>query len=219
MLPGSAAAHRGRDLLSRVRLTVLALLLIGTVSACTSASSPSPQEATPTPTEEPTPTPTEAETDGSGPSPEPGAAGDLEAILPTEVGGLTLGYESATGAAVIGSETVPPETQAVFDRLGADPSDLSSAFGFAFDADSGTGVSIFAFRVSGADEGQLRNEFRTVVVGEGATVTEETVGGKSVLHAGYENATQGYIYVKGDIVFVVSGEPVALAEEALSKLP
>jgi hypothetical protein len=194
---------------SRFRLSAFALVLLAFVAACTSDAGPD-ADATPTAeaTPEATPEPTLAE-----------GAGDLAAILPTEVGGMTIEYQSASGAAVLGSEGASPETQALFARLGADPSDLSSAFGFAFDAESQTGVSIFAFRVEGADEGQLRNEFRTVMEDQGATVTEETVGGKSVIHAGYEGATQGYIYVKGDIAFVVSGEPVALAEEALAALP
>jgi hypothetical protein len=157
--------------------------------------------------------------DGADATLEPGA-GDLAGILPTEVGGITIEYESASGEAVMGAEGVSVEAQEFFDRVGAQPSDLSSAFGFGVDTESGSGITIFAFRVAGADEGTLRDEFRaTVEEDETQTMTEENVEGKNVLALSTDGELSGYVYVKNDVVFVIGGSPMDLADEALSQLP
>lgn len=197
---------------------LLAALLVALLAACTAASSPTPEPTpTPTPTPEATPSPTEGE--AGGPSLEPGA-GELAALLPSEVGGITLEYQSASGAEVMGSEGITPEAQAFFDRVGAEPSELSSAFGFGFDVEAGSGLSIVAFRVQGADEGRLRDEFRAVLEQEGNTVNEAQVGGKSVLAFATDPETPGgYLYVKGDVIFIVAGEPPEIMEEAIGSLP
>lgn len=174
-------------------------------SATTAATDAPDSEATPEPDSEATLTP---------------GAGDLAGLLPTEVGGITIQYESSSGDAVMGSEGMTPEAQEFFERVGADASDLSSAFGFGVDADSGSGISIIAFRVAGADEGRLRDEFRATMEDDDQTLTDAEVAGKSVLAIGAEGTdATGYVYVKGDIVFIVGGSPLSLVEEALSELP
>jgi hypothetical protein len=109
--------------------------------------------------------------------------------------------------------------QSFFDRVGASPDDLSSAFGFAFDAEAATGVSIVAFRVEGSDESTLRTEFLGVMEEEGEVIGEETtVAGKSV-HTFGEAGANGFLYVNDDVVYIVAGDPPAIAEEALAALP
>jgi hypothetical protein len=50
--------------------------------------------------------------------------------------------------------------------------------------------------------------------------TEANVGGKDVLAFGTAGQeADGYMYVKGDIVFMVGGSTPELTEEALSLLP
>jgi len=200
-------------------IVLLALL----VAACSSGTSSSGEESQAVATEEPTPesTPSEvAATDGGEASLEPGA-GDLTGLLPTEVGGLSITYQSASGEEVIGSEGVTPEARAFFDRVGASASDLSSAFGSGFDMEAGQFLTILAFRVAGAEEGTLRDEFLSVMQTEGDVVGEETsVGGKTVHTFGSAGEqTNGFLYVKDDVVYVVGGEPSSLAEEALAALP
>jgi hypothetical protein len=199
------------------RYTYLILALVAMfVVACSSDQSgaSATQSATAEAGADETPAP-----DGADPTLEPGA-GDLAGILPTEVGGITIQYESAQGADVMGAEGVDDEAQEFFDRVGAEPSDLSSAFGFGVDTESGSGITIFAFRVAGADEGQLRDEFRaTVEEDETQTMTEENVEGKNVLALSTDGELSGYVYVKNDIVFVIGGSPMDLADEALSQLP
>lgn len=157
------------------------------------------------------------------PTMQPGA-GDLAGILPTEVGGITIEYESSSGEEVMGSEGMTPEAQEFFDRVGAEAGDLSSAFGVGFDAETGSGISIIAFRVAGADEGRLRDEFRRTLEQDGSdtqTLSDENVAGKNVIaiSGGEGTEVSGYVYVKNDVVFVIGGSPASLAQEALEKLP
>jgi hypothetical protein len=208
------------------RITILLALLVFVVAACTTAEVSTSDEASePTASAEATPEPTPEESDEPTDEAEPSlseGAGDLDDVLPDEVGGLTIEYQHSSGADVIGAEGVTPEAQAFFDRVGADPSDLSSAFGFAFDAaGSGSGISIVAFRVEGADEGTLRTEFLATMTEAGDTLgREQTMGGKTVQVFGSDPASpDGYIYVHDDTVFIVGGEPASLVEEALAALP
>jgi hypothetical protein len=201
-----------------ILLTVLLLIVAacGTPASSGSASQEATEEATPTPSPTPEPSPTEGAVEE--PSLEPGA-GDLADLLPEEVGGITINYQHASGEAVFGSEGVTPEVQAFFDRVGASPDDLSSAFGFAFDAEAATGVSIVAFRVEGSDESTLRTEFLGVMEEEGEVIGEETtVSGKSV-HTFGEAGSSGFLYVNDDVVYIVAGDPPTIAEEALAALP
>jgi hypothetical protein len=147
-------------------------------------------------------------------------AGDLASLLPTEIGGLTLQYTHAEGEEVFGTEEMTSEGQAFLDQVGAEPGDISTAFGFAFDPEDQTGVSIVAFRVEGRDEATLRTAFLDAIEAEGTPAGEETtVAGKDVTAVGFEGATEGYLYANDDVVFLVSGEPTELAEEALEALP
>lgn len=148
-------------------------------------------------------------------------AGDLADVLPTEVGGITLEYSHSSGDEVFSDEDMTPEAEQFLNDVGGDPSRISSAIGFAFDMSTGTGLSIVAFRVEGADEASLRSAYINALESEGdIPVGEEaTVAGKTVTLIGFDDATNGYLYVRDDVVFLVSGEPIELANEALAALP
>lgn len=208
--------------MKRIWPVLLVLLLIG-ATACSTPAASEP-ESEPAATEEPTPEPTPTEEpseEASEPLPsfEEGA-GDLADLLPTEIAGLTIQYVHATGDQVVGSEDLPPEVQDFFDRTGATADDLSSAIGFAFDLESGIGFSILAFRVAGADEGELRTLFLDTFETEGSVIgEEESVGGKTVTPISDDGTVSGYVYVRDDVVFMVGGEPMTAVEEALEALP
>jgi hypothetical protein len=202
---------------NRLRAAAGAALIAFVIAACTAGASPGDE-----PTEEPTPTPTpatEPSEDGSGPSFAPGA-GDLDSILPDEVGGITLEYQFAEGPGVLGSEGITPEVQDFLDRVGADMDDVSSAIGIGIDEAGGI-VSIFAIRVGGADSDSLRDEFRQVMEEDADSVfTEANVGGKDVLAFGTAGQeADGFMYVHDDVVFMVGASTPELSEEALSLLP
>ena len=202
------------------RSVLVAALLVAVLltAACTAATSPRAEESNAPPaseaSSEASQAPAETPANGNGGS-------ELDAILPHEVDGIAIEYNFDSGAAAMGSEAVPPESQAIFDRLGADVNDVSTAFGLAVDpADNTRIITIVAFRVAGADEGQLRQEFRASMEQEGNVFTEENVGGKNVLAYRPEGAqADSYLYVKSDIVFLAGAYPVELAVEVLSALP
>lgn len=198
---------------------LLIVLLLGVAAGCASPAA-SPSEAAATATPEPTPEPTEPpSSEGALPSFEPGA-GDLARVLPTEIGGLQITYQSSSGEDAIASGDLTPEEQAVFDRLGASPSDVTVAFGTGGDPASGDSfIIISAIQVEGADESALREEFLASMEDSGGVGEETTVGGKQVIPLGASGEESGYVYVKGDIAFSVFAIPTDLAAEALSQLP
>jgi len=202
---------------NRFRAAASASLVAILIAAC--SGTPATED---TPTEEPTATPTpasEPSEDGSGPSFEPGA-GDLDSLLPDEVGGIALEYQFADGQGVLGSEGITPEVQDFLDRVGANMDEVSSAIGIGFDEPSSGFVSIFAIRVAGADEGSLRDEFRQLMEEDADSVaTETSLGGKDVMAFGTAGQDpDGYMYVHDDVVFMVAGSTPELTEEALSLL-
>jgi len=200
---------------NRFRAAASAAVVASLIAAC-SSSSPS---ASPEPTA--TPSPTEAASEGGGlPSLNPGA-GDLDSVLPDEVGGITLQYQFSEGQAVLGSEGVTPEVQDFLDRVGSSMDDVSVAIGVGVDAANGTAVSIFAIRVAGASSSALRDEMtQTMEQDSDSVFTEANVGGKDVLSFGTAGqAPEGFMYVHDDVVFLVGASAPELSEEALSLLP
>ncbi|MGH2357583.1 MAG: hypothetical protein ACRDGJ_06165, partial [Candidatus Limnocylindria bacterium] len=143
--------------MSRSRPFTAGLLLAAVLAACSASASPSAEESAAEATAPEASQAPEETTAGAEPTFEEGA-GDLASLLPTEVGGITLEYQHASGQDVFGSE-LDPEAAAFLERVGGDASSISSAVGFGFDTESGAGISIVAFRIGGADEGRLRDEF------------------------------------------------------------
>ena len=216
--------------MKRILLALLAVLAIVLV-ACDGDAAGSPSgaaaqasdEAT-EPSEEASEAAEESQDDGGGTEPSMQAgAGDLDAVLPDEVGGITIEYESASGEEVLGEDGMTAEMRSLLEAVGADESDLSSAIGVGVDADAGSFISIVALRVSGADETRLRDEFRRTIQEENEEmeITEDNVAGKDVLTLTDPDSGQsgGYLYVQGDILFLVGATPESLAEEALEQLP
>jgi hypothetical protein len=117
--------------------------------------------------------------------------------------------------------------QDLLDSLGGSADGIDIVFSYPKGNTSPDRVSVDAYRVAGADGTALRDGFvknysdflkpYTTVV-----VTDETVGGKPVVLLDTPQTPDGqerYFYAVGDIVFVVSGTPVAWVEDALSQLP
>jgi hypothetical protein len=203
------------------RILILLALVAVVAAACSSGSSPeaSASESEAVATATPEPSIDAGESLGSLPSFDEGA-GELAAVLPTEVSGIPITYESSTGVEGLGETT--PEERAFIERLNIDPSQVSFAFGTGGDFTSTDGyIVLTATRVPGVDTDTLRDEFIAVIEGEGdATATEQNVGGKTVHAFGSEEeGGVGYLYVKGDIVFSVFTFPTELAEDVLATLP
>lgn len=208
--------------MNRTRSLFAAGLLGALLVACSSgpAATPSP---TPTPTPEPTPKVTPSDDSGAVPSIDlPNSDAELEALLPDEIGGLTLQKSSMKGDEFLAIGDDTGEFADFLSRMNAQPDDVSIAFAFGPVAESSVGVS--AFRVQGANRDELIDELRGLLEADGTAADLEpaNVGGKDVL-AGVGGEGQGgtavYLYGTGDIVFFISTTDEDSAAEVLSNLP
>lgn len=181
----------------------LALALV--LAACGSSGSDSPGE-TSAQTSAATPAATQ---DNGGDGDAAGhEARDLEAVLPTEVGGVPLSINSFRGAESFREQGFTlEELTAAVDR---DIDDVSIAT--AVDASQGS-VSIFVMRIEGVQSQHLVDFFREDQPELGFEDAE--VGGKNVVVS--ENGGI-YLYPTGDLLFQVFGAPDAAAT-ALAELP
>lgn len=212
---------------------IAALVALVILAACAQTAAPTETEApTPTPTEEPTPTPTEvAESEPPGeealPSFDlPNSDAELEALLPDSIGDIEIQTFSMRGNEFMASGEDNQEFIEFLDRVGAEPDDVSVAFGFGFDPESptGAGAAIFAFRVVGASTDQLLVEMQGSLESEetAGNWTEANVAGKDVLVGeSLDESAPGavYLYGVGDIVFFIGTADAAAAEQALDQLP
>ncbi len=98
--------------------------------------------------------------------------------------------------------------------VGAQTSDMSIAFAATAD-----GLTVYAMRILGTNESQLRDKFGATV-GSGMGGTQETnVGGKKVLSITNPTTPSNfYLYFKDDTVYWMMGRE-AQAATILSKLP
>ena len=147
------------------------------------------------------------------------AAPDLEAVLPTTLGGVALTVESQRG-------TELSTTSTVFDTflqdLGKTRADfwLASAY-----SPGGLKAEVGAWRVQGADPLQLLAGFQKAVQASSTTpltTAEETLAGRKVTRIGdLGQLTQGplHVFAHGDTLLFVQTPDRALAEEAIGKLP
>jgi hypothetical protein len=142
---------------------------------------------------------------------------ELEAMFPSEIAGEKLTVLSMTGSDFLGSGTAGNEIGPILTQLGKAPSDLSVAFGGT------TSVSVIAFRIKGVPADQFLNAY-TQSAPQGATITDASLGGKSVKKVISPDSPDTYIYLKGDVIWTVGGSGTtaptdALLNEAFSKLP
>jgi hypothetical protein len=155
----------------------------------------------------------------SGPSIDPLAsfhgAQNLEALLPSEVGGVTVVKASIGGTDFMANLGGSDELRNALTALGKSPADLNVAF-----ASAGT-TTLFAFQVNGVPGTQILNAM-IAQQAPGSTSTDASFGGKSVKKvATTDDSTVSYVYTSEDVVFVVAGEDVtdAILNEVFSKLP
>jgi hypothetical protein len=200
----------------------LATLLL--VAACGGSASQAPATEAPAATEAPTTEPQEtqaAETaepsDTEGPILPPGGASDLEAMLPSEVNGVTFEKGSFDGSTFPGGIPVGDGDDEFVQFLrdnGKSLNDVSIAVATPTSTDVG-GSMVMAIRVDGMPSDKMLEW-----VTQDASDTEKTtIGGKEVYGAGAAGFG-AYFYVKGDTVFyVLSMGGENLAEGIFKQLP
>ncbi len=202
----------------------LATLLL--VAACGGAatSAPSappdatdPPAATDAPTQTPTQTPAETPAVVATDAPVgPGAATDLEAMLPSEVNGITFEKASFDGSTFPGGIPIgggDDEFLQFLEDNGKSLEDLRVAIASPTDTESG-GSMVMAIQVQGLAADKFL-EFATSDMADQKT----TVAGKEVYGAAM-GGFGAYVYPKDDIVFyvlVMGGDD--LSEGIFSQLP
>jgi hypothetical protein len=144
---------------------------------------------------------------------------ELEALLPTSLGGVSLTVESQAGTEL---STDCGPFDAFLASLGKTRADFSLASAYA---QGGLKAEIGAWRVKGADPSLLLPGFKAAVQGSSTTpltTAEETMAGRSVIRIGDPGQlTRGplYVIVRGDALLFVQTPDRGLAEEAIGKLP
>lgn len=160
----------------------------------------------------------------------PNSAPELAALLPDQVGDIELPDEqtfSMNGTEFMATGGSDPTFQDFLDSVGANPDDVSVAVSGGGSADGADTVGFFAFRVAGANQDDLLREFRAATEAEasGAVEWEEkTIAGKDVVTSPQLQEDTGsdeaaYLYVREDIIFIVSASSEELVAEALAQLP
>lgn len=207
---------------------LLAVLLALLVAACSSEEGNASAMASVAATAEPTPATTPEASEDSDPLGSFGAIpsfdldGDPELAgrFPDTVDGQPLQIQSLSAEA-FAAMPADPTFDEFLERIGAEASDVSIAFG---GADLGDSVlSVGAFRVRGASEEELQREFiaASQETGEAGELSEETIGGKDVMTAADptgETAVQVFIYTKDDTLYFLTGSE-SHAAEILEALP
>jgi hypothetical protein len=158
--------------------------------------------------------------DVAGPSFTEGAVADLEALIPDQVGSMTMQKSSSRGDEFLTSTTSDPAVVKFVNDLGVKPSDISIAIGFGFTTDGSSNLGMFVFRASGADTNRLIAAFKTANDSDRETPlvwSNTTVSGKQVEKA-VDGDTTYYLYAKNDVLFFLSGDP-ASTDEVIGGLP
>jgi hypothetical protein len=207
----------------RALAAALATLLL--VAACGGGASPAPT-AEPGATEAPASTPA-AETPAAetpepqeteSPTLQPGAAGGLEAMLPSEVNGVTFQKGSFDGSSVPGGIPLGEGEDAFATFLadnGKSLNDVNVAVASPTDTEAG-GSLVMAIQVEGVSSDKLF----AFATGDMTDAEKTTVGGKEVYGSGVAGFG-AYVYVKDDVVFYVlsMGGDASLAEGIFEQLP
>ncbi len=144
---------------------------------------------------------------------------ELEALLPTMLGGVALTIESQAGTDLA---TKSEAFDAFLAGLGKTRADFSVASAYSR---GGLKAEVGAWRVKGADPTLLLPGFKTAVQASSTAPliqVEEILAGRAVTRIGDPGQlTRGplYVFVHGDTLLFVQTTERALAGEAMDKLP
>lgn len=197
---------------------VMAMLAAACGGGATATSAPGDTATPATPATPASQEPAPTTGDGSGPEVSllPGSASDLEAMLPSEVNGVTFTKTSFGGGTLPATIPVGSDDLGKFlQDNGKSLADVSLAMAVPTDQ-AKAGTFVMAFQVKGVDGTKLAEALAGTSSGD---LKQATVGGKQVLQAGA--AGMGFaLYVKDDIVFyILAFGEASLSEGILAALP
>ncbi len=149
-----------------------------------------------------------------------GSAPELEALLPSSVGGTTLTRDSVVGLDALGSDQLVRGFGAALRSVGADPAKLHVAE--AYDNSGAIDLQMLAFGMAGLDTTQLE---ATIVKAwlladvPGVTTTTVTLSGRRATAVNYgDQGTISYVLVVGAAVVVIETADQTLATQAVAGL-
>lgn len=159
----------------------------------------------------------------------PFAPDDLGALLPLELGGVSLTVEERTGAEAM-ADSSGASTAMVRDALlplGADPRDMSDAIAFTTDASAPEQYQWSAWRVPGVPADALFDVFvQMVLQASGETLPagfmwpNQVIDGRSIITFDAPDAVSWQaFYPKGEVLFILQGEGGVTLAEAVAVLP
>jgi hypothetical protein len=150
-------------------------------------------------------------------------APELEALIPTSIGGIDLSISSQTGDAILADDPNSRAIVAALRAAGKDPVDLRVADGYGYDDTSGTEFEITAFSVDGMKVSALKAlVLSSWLSASGAGITTDTakVGGVDVTRVDRgDGGAVDYVLTRGGDVIVVTTSDEGLASQALAALP
>jgi hypothetical protein len=185
-------------------------------------SVPARPSAAPTASE--TPEASAEESPGPNASTEPESspvAPALEARLPSEVGGVTLTKDSATGDVVLQDDASSRALAAALRTLDKSPTDLLLAQ--AYDESGTLAGSIMGFELPGVEGAELRTiilDAWLLAGSPGVTTTEVTLAGKPFTKVSYgDGVASSYVYVADGAVLVIDAPDEDQAGQFAAGLP
>jgi hypothetical protein len=197
-----------RTLAASLALALLAAACGGGTTATTAPGGTAQASQAPAPTD-----------DGSGPAVSlvPGTASELEAMLPSDVNGITFTKTSFGGGTLPGTIPVGSDELGTFLQAnGKTLADVSFAMATPTDPSKAGTTFVMAFQVKGVDGTKLAE-----VLGgtSGSDLQPATVSGKQVQQSGA--AGMGFtLYIKGDVVFyILAIGDASLTEGIVAALP
>ena len=150
-------------------------------------------------------------------------APELEALIPSTVGGIELSISSQTGDAILADD---PNSRAIIAALraeGKEPADLRVADGFGYDDATGSSFEMTVFSVDGMKLKALESlvlDSWLSATGAGITTDTVTLSGIEVTRVdrGDEGALD-YVLTHNGVVISITTDDPALATEAIAGLP
>ena len=147
-------------------------------------------------------------------------APELEAVMPTDIGGTPLTIQSNSATEIFGDDPSSRALGARIRAIGGTLEELQVAQ--AYDDTGSILASIVGFRLPDADGAKLRAaivETWLSAGNDGVTTSTVELGGKSLTKIDYgDDGTVEYVYGKDDYVIVIDTSDVAIATEIASKL-
>ena len=149
------------------------------------------------------------------------AAPDLVALMPTQVGSISMASDSATGGTFLSDDQDSRAITAALRAAGKTPDDLRVAQ--AYDGSGVVDLSVMAVTVDGLPAEQTRDivlENWLAATGEGVTKDTVTLAGQTWTRIDYgDGGTLDYILTDGANVIVITTADAALAEQTAAALP